>query len=154
MTKLAIISPRPIALLSTIFLSLSCAWLSACDQSPVKTFKALTEDKYPVADMADEPLAEPLDIIIEPKRLAMTSSWSAGVKDDGSLWTWGSGRGILRKVKGGVDPTPRQVEGVSDAVAVSGGANHMFLLKKDGTVWGWGSNSSGQIYTIYYDTFI
>ena len=140
-------------LTNIMFTLIVATTLPACDKAPAEYLKTLTEDQYPVADMADEPLAEPLDIIIEPKRLAMTSSWSAGVKDDGSLWTWGTD-GLLRDTKTGQDPTPRQVEGVSDAVAVSGGANHMLLLKKDGTVWGWGSNSSGQIDTIYDDTFI
>tara|TARA_R110002124_G_scaffold42753_1_gene131526 strand:- start:1339 stop:1734 length:396 start_codon:yes stop_codon:yes gene_type:complete len=107
--------------------------LSACDKSPSEHFKALTEDKYPVANMPDEPLETPLEINIEPKRLVMTSSWSAGVKDDGTLWTWGTD-GLLRDTKTGQDPTPRQVEGVNDAVAVSGGSGHMLLLRKDGTV--------------------
>ena len=102
--------------------------LSACDSSPIEQVKSLTADKYPVANMPDEPLETPLEINIEPKRLAMTSSWSAGVKDDGTLWTWGTD-GLLRETKTGQDPTPRQVEGVNDAVAVSG-AGHMLLLKE------------------------
>lgn len=100
-------------------------------------------NEYPVANMSDEPLAQPLEIVIEPKKVAMTNTWAAGVKDDGTLWTWGTD-GLLRKTENGTDPTPTQVEGVNDAVAVSGGS-HMLLLKKDGTVWGWGYNSSGQI---------
>ena len=117
--------------------------LPACDKTPSEHLQSLTEDKYPVANMPDEPLETPLEINIEPKRLAMTSSWSAGVKDDGTLWTWGTD-GLLRETKTGQDPTPRQVEGVNDAVAVSG-AGHMLLLKDDGTVWGWGSNYHGEI---------
>ena len=127
--------------------------LSACDSSPIEQVKSLTADKYPVANMPDEPLETPLEINIEPKRLAMTSSWSAGVKDDGTLWTWGTD-GLLRDTKTGQDPTPRQVEGVNDAVAVSGGSGHMLLLRKDGTVWGWGSNSHGEIDPNDEDTFI
>ena len=118
--------------------------LPACDKTPSEHLQSLTEDKYPVANMPDEPLETPLEINIEPKRLAMTSSWSAGVKDDGTLWTWGTD-GLLRDTKTGQDPTPRQVEGVKDAVAVSGGSGHMLLLRKDGTVWGWGRNRYGQI---------
>jgi alpha-tubulin suppressor-like RCC1 family protein len=126
--------------------------LSACDSSPIEQVKSLTADKYPVANMPDEPLETPLEINIEPKRLAMTSSWSAGVKDDGTLWTWGTD-GLLRETKTGQDPTPRQVEGVNDAVAVSG-AGHMLLLKDDGTVWGWGSNYHGEIDPSDGDIFI
>ena len=130
--------------LSIVAMSLSLTALTACDSSPIEQIKAITEDKYPVANMPDEPLETPLEINIEPKRLAMTSSWSAGVKDDGTLWTWGTS-GLLRETKTGQDPTPRQVAGVNDAVAVSGGGGHMLLLRKDGTVWGWGSNSNGEI---------
>ena len=127
--------------------------LSACDKTPSEHLKTLTADKYPVANMPDEPLETPLEINIEPKRLAMTSSWSAGVKDDGTLWTWGTD-GLLRDTKTGQDPTPRQVEGVNDAVAVSGDGSHMLLLRKDGTVWGWGSNNEHQIDPNDKDTFI
>ena len=126
--------------------------LTACDSNPIEKIQSLTEDKYPVANMPDEPLETSLEINIEPKRLAMTSSWSAGVKDDGTLWTWGTD-GLLRDTKTGQDPTPRQVEGVNDAVAVSG-ADHMLLLREDGTVWGWGSNSKGEIDPNDKDTFI
>lgn len=114
--------------LSTLMLSV---FLTACG------------DERPVANMPDEPLAQPLEIVIEPKKVAMTNTWVAGVKDDGTLWTWGTD-GLLRKTENGTDPTPTQVEGVNDAVAVSGGS-HMLLLRKDGSVWGWGYNSSGQI---------
>lgn len=126
-------------LLIMVFLS-----LTSCDKSPIEQIKAVTEDKYPVANMPDEPLDKPLEIVREPKRLAMTTTWSAGVKDDGTLWTWGTGS-LLRPAQTGQDPTPRPVEGIHDAVAVSGGGGHMLLLRKDGTVWGWGSNHNGEI---------
>ncbi len=73
--------------------------------------------------MTDTPLEQPLDIIIEPKRVAMTGTWAAGIKEDGTLWTWGSGLGPLRPTTTGqpVDPTPHPVAGIHDAVAVSGG---------------------------------
>ena len=78
--------------------------LPACDKTPSEHLQSLTEDKYPVANMPDEPLETPLEINIEPKRLAMTSSWSAGVKDDGTLWTWGTD-GLLRETKTGPNAT-------------------------------------------------
>ena len=118
--------------------------LTSCDKSPIEQVKSITEDKYPVANMPDEPLDKPLEILREPKRLAMTTTWSAGVKDDGTLWTWGTGS-LLRKTETGQDPTPRPVDGIHDAVAVSASTSHMLLLRKDGTVWGWGSNHDGEI---------
>ncbi len=137
----------------TSLLVIIISTLSACDKTPSEHLKTLTKDNYPVANMPDEPLETPLEINVEPKCLAMTSSWSAGVKDDGTLWTWGTD-GLLRDTKTGQDPTPRQVEGVNDAVAVSGGSGHMLLLRKDGTVWGWGSNRYGEIDPNDDDTFI
>lgn len=139
--------------MTAITLVLIASMLSACDKLSIEYLKELTEDEYPVANMVDEPLETPLEINMEPKRLAMTSSWSAGVKNDGTLWTWGTD-GLLRDTKTGQDPTPRQVEGVNDAVAVSGDGAHMLLLREDGTVWGWGSNNEHQIDPSDDDTFI
>lgn len=153
MATLAILLKKSPSIAALLTLVLIASMLSACDSSPIEQIKALTEDKYPVANMQDEPLETPLEINIEPKRLAMTSSWSAGVKDDGTLWTWGTS-GLLRETKTGQDPTPRQIAGVNDAVAVSGGSGHMLLLREDGTVWGWGSNSHGEIDPSDDDTFI
>lgn len=124
----------PTRALSALFLCLSIA-LTACS------------DKYPKANMPDTPLETPLEIIIEPKKVAMTKTWAAGIKDDGTLWTWGSGGGKIRTTTTGnpVDPTPMPVDGINDAVAVSGGIGHMLLLRKDGSVWGWGFNHGGVI---------
>lgn len=40
---------------------------------------------------------------------------------------------------------PTQVLEVEDIVAISSGMYHVLALKKDGTVWAWGRNSSGQL---------
>lgn len=47
----------------------------------------------------------------------MTSPWSVGAKEDGTLWIWGTSE-LLRETKTGQDLMPRQVESVSDVVAV------------------------------------
>lgn len=128
------------------------ALVAGCDKSKsaIEQVKSITEDKYPVANMPDEPLEKPLEIVREPKRLAMTSTWSAGVKDDGTLWTWGTGS-LLDGRRQSLSPV--KVEGVNDAVAVSG-ISHMLLLRKDGTVWGWGNNFQGEIDPSDKDTSI
>ncbi len=71
--------------------------------------------------MTDTPLEQPLDIIIEPKRVAMTGTWAAGIKEDGTLWTWGTDGLNRMENPTGQTPTPWQVQGIHDAVAVSGG---------------------------------
>jgi hypothetical protein len=40
-------------------------------------------------------------------------------------------------------PDPRQVNGLSNIVAVSAGTISCVALDKDGVVWGWGTNSYG-----------
>ncbi|OPH40116.1 hypothetical protein [Moraxella equi] len=61
--------------------------------------------------MPDAPLEQPLEIIIEPKKVAMTDFWVIGIKDDGALWMWGAGSGNL--ATGAYDPpTPKQIEGI------------------------------------------
>ena len=65
-------SPSVMAVLTLVLIA---STLSACDSNPIEKIQSLTEEKYPVANMPDEPLETPLEINIEPKRLAMTSSW-------------------------------------------------------------------------------
>lgn len=102
-------------------------------------------NKYPEANMTNEPLEKPLEIAKEPKIVAMTNSMTVAVKKDGTLWTWGTGSDLLRDIKTKEEGyTPVQVKGVTDAVAVSADS-HILVLKKDGTVWGWGGNHNKQI---------
>jgi alpha-tubulin suppressor-like RCC1 family protein len=54
---------------------------------------------------------------------------------------------------GGYNPgsaTPTNVYGLSDVVAVAGGAGSGYALKSDGTVWAWGVNFSGELGNGWY----
>lgn len=73
------------------------------------------------------------------------------LKTNGSLWAWGENRyGQLgdgttidqnvRAVFSGV-----QVGTTTDWQAVTAGGNHTLAFKTDGSLWGWGDNSSGQL---------
>lgn len=45
-----------------------------------------------LADKGDtRPFEKPLPINTQPKRLALGNSFAIGVKEDGTVWSWGSG---------------------------------------------------------------
>jgi len=74
------------------------------------------------------------------------------LKEDGTMWSWGSnGSGQLGDGMGSNSACPVQVRGeggagyLSGIVQVSANGNYSLALGMDGTVWGWGSNGSGQI---------
>jgi alpha-tubulin suppressor-like RCC1 family protein len=59
--------------------------------------------------------------------------YTCAIKQDGSLWCWGSGYGN----------TPTQVIS-SGVVAVETGSGHTCAIKIDGSLWCWGYNNYGQ----------
>lgn len=81
--------------------------------------------------------------------IAAGVSYFATLKSDGTVWGWGDnyGNGTLGNGITPVSATPTQVPGLSDINAVAVGSGHALALKNDGSVWGWGYNSSGQLGT-------
>jgi alpha-tubulin suppressor-like RCC1 family protein len=57
------------------------------------------------------------------------------LKNDGTVWGWGSGIGLL----------PTQISNLSNIILLSVGGSHSHFLKSDGTVWAFGGNQYGQI---------
>jgi len=86
--------------------------------------------------------------IEDVKLISAGYSHSTAVKEDGTVWKWGQNTdGVL-----GVHPStlqfstqPRQVDGISDVIAISDSGFFTLALRKDGTVWSWGRNSMGQL---------
>ncbi|RUS47332.1 WG repeat-containing protein [Cohnella sp. AR92] len=76
-------------------------------------------------------------------------SHSTAIKEDGTVWKWGSNSfgmmGVGSSSSAGIPGKPTQVKGIMDVVAIADSAYFTLALKKDGTVWGWGSNNVGQL---------
>ena len=78
--------------------------------------------------------------------IARGYSHSLALKNDGTVWAWGSN--VYGQLGDGtvVDrATAVQVSGLSGITAIAGGYLHSLALKNDGTVWAWGSNVYGQL---------
>jgi alpha-tubulin suppressor-like RCC1 family protein len=68
------------------------------------------------------------------------------LKNDGTVWSWGSnGYGQLGDGTNTDRATPVQVSGLTNVKEIDAGAYHTVALKNDGTVWSWGSNGYGQL---------
>jgi alpha-tubulin suppressor-like RCC1 family protein len=77
--------------------------------------------------------------------------------EDGSVYTWGNnqfgqlGNGATNPGQFGDPPVPNDrsipaiVPGLTHVIAIAAGSFFSLALKDDGSVWGWGSNNSGQL---------
>lgn len=77
---------------------------------------------------------------------AIAAGWSSSfaLKDDGTVWSWGSNTaGTLGQgAKAGAQQSaPKQVVELTDVGSISSGWNQVHAIKKDGTSWSWGMNS-------------
>jgi alpha-tubulin suppressor-like RCC1 family protein len=72
---------------------------------------------------------------------------TAGIKQDGTLWTWGNNVcGQLGDCSVGPRLSPvREITSSSTWCRVSAGGGHTAALKTDGTLWSWGDNGFGQL---------
>ncbi|MDR0602825.1 MAG: T9SS type A sorting domain-containing protein [Bacteroidales bacterium] len=75
------------------------------------------------------------------------SEFSLGIKEDGTLWSWGfNGDGQLGFLTGNrYESLPVQIGVDNDWKMISAGGFHALALKNDGSLWGWGWNEYGQV---------
>ena len=91
------------------------------------------------------------------KQVACGSLHTAAIKTDGTLWTWGLNSITAPGQLGTNDTTDRSspIQTVSAGTnwkQVSGGSSSTAAIKTDGTLWGWGSGTSGQLGTNDFTT--
>jgi len=83
------------------------------------------------------------------KQVSSGSLYTAAIKTDGTLWTWGYGSyGRLGNATAGYSSISTPVTtfaGGTNWKQVNVGFRHMAAVKTDGTLWTWGYNSSGQL---------
>ncbi len=93
--------------------------------------------------------ATPLDGLSGVVQVSGGDFFATALLSDGSVRAWGWGRSGELGPLSTLTATPVQVTGISDAIAISsnggGGFGHTLALKADGTVWGWGLNTYGQL---------
>jgi alpha-tubulin suppressor-like RCC1 family protein len=81
------------------------------------------------------------------KQVASGGYYTAAIKTDGTLWTWGNGgNGRLGNATIVSRSTPvTTFAGGTNWKQVSSGGYHTAAIKTDGTLWTWGSGSTGRL---------
>ncbi|NMO13423.1 hypothetical protein HPC49_08670 [Pyxidicoccus fallax] len=73
---------------------------------------------------------------------------TVALKQDGTVWTWGLnewGQLGIGETAPDTRLVPTQVQGLSEVTAIDAGRHHSVALRRDGTVWAWGHNTSGEL---------
>lgn len=93
-----------------------------------------------------------------PVQVGSLANWSVistgtqstiAIKTDGTLWTWGGNSGGQLGLANTTNySSPKQVGALTNWLKVAGSyamQATMLVIKSDGTLWGWGANTGGQI---------
>ncbi|MCO6147481.1 T9SS type A sorting domain-containing protein [Flavobacterium sp. NRK1] len=79
------------------------------------------------------------------KTIASGGFCTVAIKEDGTLWGWGSNMSNPLGNQPEVVDAPVQIGTDNNWAAISVGNSHTVALKTDGTLWAWGRNDSGQV---------
>jgi alpha-tubulin suppressor-like RCC1 family protein len=86
--------------------------------------------------------------------VAAGSDFAMALRSDGTVWVWGSDAdgqmgdcNACRPDEDAMWPTPTQVAGISNAVAIAAGPDYAVVLRADGTVVTWGDGFDGALGT-------
>lgn len=98
------------------------------------------------SNMTDSPIPVQVSGLLDVVDISAGGSHVLALKSDGSVWAWGMNwSGQLGNGTGGFFQFmnyPVKVYNLSGAAKIFAGGNFSFAIKKDGTVWAWGDNSS------------
>jgi alpha-tubulin suppressor-like RCC1 family protein len=82
---------------------------------------------------------------------AIAAGYSSGyaLKEDGTVWGWGSDQydqlGQLGNNASAFNSVPVQVYGLNGIKAIAGGGTAAYALQQNGTLWAWGDGAYGQL---------
>lgn len=105
-------------------------------------------ETYFAADVMKWGFSSPVQIgsLTTWAKISAGDSYSAAIKTDGTLWTWGSNDyGELGDGTSTSKSSPVQVGALTTWANVSCGEIHTLAVKTDGTLWAWGVNDLGQL---------
>ncbi len=93
--------------------------------------------------------AAPIPGLEDVRAISAGTVHALALKRNGTVWVWGSNRfGERGDGTQTARELPHEVPGLHDVAAVAAGLNGQSLvLKKNGTVWGWGVNTAGELGT-------
>jgi alpha-tubulin suppressor-like RCC1 family protein len=93
------------------------------------------------------PVLVPSSSLANVLQVAAGTYYSAALRADGTVWTWGNGGyGQLgNNTTTASQLTPVQVSSLTGVIQICAGSYHMLALKSDGTVVAWGLNGSYQL---------
>ena len=79
--------------------------------------------------------------------IAGGNTFCLALASDGTIWSWGNNSSSQLGHGSGsfVTPTPGQIPNFGNVISISAGLHHSVALKSDGSVWGWGLNSEGEL---------
>jgi alpha-tubulin suppressor-like RCC1 family protein len=83
------------------------------------------------------------------KQVSCGNQYTAAIKTDGTLWTWGNnsggrlGNGVIENT--GISTPITTFAGGTNWKQLSAGTSHIAAIKTDGTLWTWGGGSNGRL---------
>lgn len=130
--------------------------IATVDQNGVVTAKKRGTVTIVAENQNNGDIAQSIINIVSPNAIAIPnvvsgSTFTAILKEDGTVWTTGAATvGELGNgsVINSTVPTQVKIDTntyLTDIRKIEVGAQHVVALRKDGTVWTWGLNSSGQL---------